>query len=230
MGCFSSKSKGEETEMTRPAAQTGSVPPSIPQHETNTRDVSPGNQTPKQTGGTEKEPTNPENPIVFFDITIGGRNVGRIQMELYMDVVPATSENFRRFCTGEAEGGYKGSIFHRVIPSFMIQGGDFINSDGTGSATIFGSESFDDENFNLKHTRPGLLSMANSGPNTNGCQFFMLTEMAPHLDGKHVVFGDVIGGMNVVREVENTQTGAGDRPVRDVVISNCGQVSGVKVT
>ncbi|KAJ4356784.1 Peptidyl-prolyl cis-trans isomerase-like 1 [Didymosphaeria variabile] len=226
MGCGSSKNKGDETEMSRPAQTGGSAPPG-PTHAVRNE---PGAQGAAQSGSTEKKPTNPDNPIVFFDITIGGRNVGRVQMELYLDVVPATAENFRRFCTNEADvGGYKGSTFHRVIPSFMIQGGDFLNGDGTGSATIFGSESFDDENFNLKHTRPGLLSMANSGPNTNGCQFFILTDMTPHLDGKHVVFGDVIDGMKVIREIENTPTGPGDRPVNDVVISNCGQISGTKV-
>jgi peptidyl-prolyl isomerase H (cyclophilin H) len=150
-------------------------------------------------------------------------------MELFLDVVPATAENFRRFCTGEFQGGgYKNSIFHRVIPDFMIQGGDFLNADGTGSISIFGSDSFDDENFNLKHTHPGLLSMANSGPNTNGSQFFILTAATPHLDGKHVVFGEVIDGMGVIRQIEKTRTGASDRPVQDVVVTGCGQLSGSK--
>ncbi|RAR04164.1 rna polymerase i-specific transcription initiation factor rrn3 [Stemphylium lycopersici] len=174
---------------------------------------------------------NEPNPIVFFDITLGGEKLGRIKMELFKDVVPKTAENFRQFCTGETKNsrgqpqGYKGCKFHRVIKGFMIQGGDFINGNGTGSRTIYGTEKFADENFTLKHDKPGLLSMANSGPNTNGCQFFIITAKngTPHLNGKHVVFGNVIEGMDVVTKIENTRTVANPegRPVQDIAIAQC---------
>ncbi|KAK4217608.1 peptidyl-prolyl cis-trans isomerase H [Rhypophila sp. PSN 637] len=172
------------------------------------------------------------NPLVFFDITLGGEPLGRITFELFKDVVPKTAENFRQFCTGETKNhlgrpqGYKGSKFHRIIPNFMCQGGDFINGDGSGSATIYGTSKFADENFQLKHDQPGLLSMANSGPNTNGCQFFITTVPTPFLDNKHVVFGKVVDGMDVVRKMEHTKTGyrGQDRPNMDVVIAQCGEM------
>lgn len=170
------------------------------------------------------------NPVVFFDVALGGEPLGRIKMELFADVTPKTAENFRQYCTGEtknAQGrpqGYKGSKFHRVIRDFMIQGGDFLNGDGTGSTTIYGTKAFPDENFTMKHDTPGLLSMANSGPNTNGCQFFITTVPTPFLNGKHVVFGKVIDGMDVVRKIENTRVRGESKPVTDVVIAQCGEM------
>ena len=167
-------------------------------------------------------PADGSNPRVFFDVRIGSTDSGRIVMELRTDVVPKTAENFRQLCTGAKGWGYKNCVFHRVIPGFMCQGGDFQRGNGTGGRSIYGKR-FEDENFDLKHTGPGILSMANSGPNTNGSQFFLCTAKTSHLDGKHVVFGSVVEGMDVVEKIEAVGSGSGATS-QQVVISDCGQL------
>ncbi|KAL7884047.1 hypothetical protein AOLI_G00068170 [Acnodon oligacanthus] len=162
------------------------------------------------------------NPKVFFDITADGNPLGRVIMELRADVVPKTAENFRQLCTGQPGFGYKGSIFHRVIPGFMCQGGDFTNHNGTGGKSIYGNK-FEDENFSLKHTGAGCLSMANAGPNTNGSQFFICTAITSWLDGKHVVFGQVVDGMDVIKRVESYGSNSGQTSAK-IVVANSGQL------
>lgn len=160
---------------------------------------------------------------VYFNVSANGENLGRIVFRLFDDVVPKTARNFRELATGQNGFGYKGSPFHRVIPDFMLQGGDFTNGNGTGGKSIYG-EKFADENFQLKHDRPFLLSMANAGPGTNGSQFFVTTVVTPWLDGKHVVFGEVVEGEDVVKKIEALGSRSG-ATAKNIVVDDCGIVA-----
>jgi len=172
------------------------------------------------------EATSDTDPTVFFDITIGGEAAGRIEFELFQKIVPKTAENFRCLCTGEKGGKlhFKASGFHRVIPGFMCQGGDFTNHNGTGGKSIYGTKFADEfDNGCIAHSEPNLLSMANSGPHTNGSQFFITVASTPHLDGKHVVFGRVVAGADVVKKMEAVGSQSGSCR-QEVKIADCGQI------
>lgn len=172
----------------------------------------------------------PDNPICFLDIQIGTVDVGRISFELFADIAPKTAENFRQFCTGEyvVDGiprGFRGCRFHRVVKDFMVQGGDFVKGDGTGVTSIYSGLPFPDENFQIKHDVPGLLSMANANAkDTNGCQFFITCAKCDFLDNQNVAFGRVVDGMLVLRKMENVPVGPNDRPRIPITIMNCGML------
>jgi cyclophilin family peptidyl-prolyl cis-trans isomerase len=167
----------------------------------------------------EKEKENENNNIhIYLDISIDDKPNGQIIIKLFDNIVPKTCENFKLLCKNKK---YKNNIFHRVIKNFMIQGGDYEKGDGTGGKSIYGN-TFDDENFELKHSKPYMVSMANCGPNTNGSQFFITTIHTPHLDGKHVVFGEVINGIDIIKKINEIQTDHNDKPVYEVKITNCG--------
>ncbi|EEC50001.1 predicted protein [Phaeodactylum tricornutum CCAP 1055/1] len=159
---------------------------------------------------------------LFFDVSIDGEPAGRIEMGLYGSVVPKTADNFKQLCEGKPGFGYKGSKFHRIIPGFMCQGGDFTNGNGTGGKSIYGPK-FNDENFDIAHGGAGTLSMANAGPNTNGSQFFICTGQTPWLNGKHTVFGKVTDGLDIVRKIETKGSEMG-KPRAEVKITNCGSL------
>ena len=171
------------------------------------------------------------NPIVYLDVSIGARSIGRLEIELFADVVPKTAENFRSLCTGEKGKDYdgyslhyRGCCFHRVIAGFMAQCGDITNGDGSGGTSIYGS-TFSDENFDLRHTGPGILSMANAGPATNSSQFFITFKSTPHLDNRHVVFGKVLKGLDILDVIEKCATDVNDKPKADVTIDDCGEIA-----
>ena len=172
------------------------------------------------------EPLDAVTKKVYFDIEIDGKAAGRVVFGLFGDTVPKTAENFRALCTGEKGMGnqgkplhYKGSHFHRIIPGFMAQGGDFTSGDGRGGESIYGSR-FNDENFKLKHSKPMLLSMANAGPNTNGSQFFITFKETPWLDGRHTVFGEVIEGQDIIYELEKIGSGSGQTKKKAVIVDS----------